>query len=378
MATVTEQDILAALAGVNDPDKQKDVVSAGMIEGVQVKDGHVAFAVQVMPEEGSAKEPVRKACETAVYAVPGVLSVSAVLTAHRAAPELMPQPAPKPAAGPHGNQQAPAKPGIPGVKSIIAVASGKGGVGKSTVAVNLALGLAAEGNRVGLLDCDIYGPSIPRMMGIKGRPEATEDNRIVPMENHGLVCMSMGFLVDEETPMIWRGPMVMSALEQMMHDVEWGELDVMVCDLPPGTGDAQLTMAQRVPLVGAVIVSTPQDVALADARKAYAMFEKVDVPIFGFVENMSYFVCPNCDERHEIFSHGGARSEAERLGVEFLGEIPLISQIRETSDSGRPVVASDPDGTQAKIFRELARRVAMLIDESQAETAATAPRIIIE
>jgi len=267
MATVTEQDILTALAGVNDPDKQKDVVSAGMIDGVQVKDGHVAFAVQVSPEEGTAKESVRKACETAVYAVPGVLSVSAVLTAHRAAPQLTPQPAPQSAAGPQGAQPAPAKPGIPGVKSIVAVASGKGGVGKSTVAVNLALGLAAEGNRVGLLDCDIYGPSVPRMMGINGRPESTEDNRIVPMENHGLVCMSMGFLVDEETPMIWRGPMVMSALEQMMREVEWGELDVMVCDLPPGTGDAQLTMAQRVPLAGAVIVSTPQDVALADVRK---------------------------------------------------------------------------------------------------------------
>ena len=374
MATVTEQDIMDALAGVNDPDHGKDVVSLGMVEGVQVKDGHVAFAIQVSPEEGSAKDPVRKACEDAVYGVPGVLSVTAVLTAHKAA-----EPAPaEPAGASASHPNTLAKPGIPGVKSMIAVASGKGGVGKSTVAVNLALALSAEGMRVGLLDCDIYGPSVPRMMGISGRPEASDGNRLLPMENHGIVCMSIGFLVEEETPMIWRGPMVMSALEQLMRDVEWGELDVMVCDLPPGTGDAQLTMAQRVPLAGAVIVSTPQDVALADARKAYAMFEKVDVPVFGFIENMSYFLCPHCGDRTEIFGHGGTRRESERLGVEFLGEIPLITEIRETSDSGRPVVAGSPDGTEAGIFRDVARRVATKIQESLAATEATTPRIVIQ
>lgn len=372
MASVTEQDVLDALTTVNDPDKGKDVVSLDMIEGVQLKDGHVAFAIKVSPEEGSAKEPVRKACEKAVYAVPGVLSVTAVLTAHRPAAQATPKPTAQPA------PDTPPKPGIPGVKSIIAVASGKGGVGKSTVAVNLALGLAAEGRRVGILDCDIYGPSVPRMMGISDRPTATDGDRLPAMKNHGVVCMSMGFLVDEETPMIWRGPMVMSALEQLMRDVDWGELDVMVCDLPPGTGDAQLTMAQRVPLAGAVVVSTPQDVALADVRKAYAMFEKVNVPVFGFVENMSYFQCPHCGERTEIFGHGGAKREAERLGVEFLGEIPLITQIRETSDSGQPVVASDPTGTEATVFREIARRVATKIDESLAVTEATAPRIVIQ
>lgn len=373
MTTVTEQDVLEALAKVTDPDRRLDVVSLGMIEGVQVKDGHVAFAVQVPPEEGPAKEPVRKACEKAVYGVPGVLSVTAVLTAHHPAAQSAPAAAP-----PRDTSNTVAKPGIPGVKSIVAVASGKGGVGKSTVAVNLALGLATEGMRVGILDCDIYGPSIPRMMGISGRPVSPDGKRLMPMANHGLVCMSMGFLVEEDTPMIWRGPMVMSALEQLMRDVEWGTLDVMVCDLPPGTGDAQLTMAQRVPLTGAVIVSTPQDVALADVRKAYAMFEKVDVPVFGFIENMSYFQCPHCGDRTEIFGHGGARQEAERLGVDFLGEIPLVPQIRETSDSGTPVIAIDPSGTEATIFEDIAGRVAVRIEQALAAAEASAPRIVIQ
>ena len=305
--------------------------------------------------------------------MPGVLSVTAVLTAHRSAAQSAPAAAP-----PRDTSNTVAKPGIPGVKSIVAVASGKGGVGKSTVAVNLALGLATEGMRVGILDCDIYGPSIPRMMGISGRPVSPDGNRLMPMANHGLVCMSMGFLVEEDTPMIWRGPMVMSALEQLMRDVEWGKLDVMVCDLPPGTGDAQLTMAQRVPLTGAVIVSTPQDVALADVRKAYAMFEKVDVPVFGFIENMSYFQCPHCGDRTEIFGHGGARQEAERLGVDFLGEIPLVPQIRETSDSGTPVIATDPSGMEATIFEDIAGRVAVKIEQALAAAEASAPRIVIQ
>ena len=373
MAIVTEKDVLEALAKVIDPDTRKDVVSSGMIEGIQIKDGNIAFAIQVSPEDGPNKEPVRKACEEAVYDVPGTLSVTAVLTAHRKASQTTSAPTPR-QAGPRGAD----KRGIPGVQSIIAVASGKGGVGKSTVAVNLALGLATEGKRVGLLDCDIYGPSIPRMMGINKRPSAPDGERLLPMQNHGIVCMSMGFLVEEDTPMIWRGPMVMSALEQLMQDVEWGELDVMVCDLPPGTGDAQLTMAQRVPLTGAIVVSTPQDVALADVRKAYAMFEKVDVPVLGFVENMSFFHCPHCGERTEIFGHGGARQEAEKLGVDFLGEIPLLPQIRATSDSGMPVIASDPSGVEAAIFESIASRVAIKIEDALEKSELAPPRIVIQ
>ncbi len=373
MATVSEQDVLEALGAVVDPDRRRDVVGLGLIEGLQVKDGHVAFAIRVSPEEGPAKEPVRKACERAVQGVPGVLSVTAVLTAHRPAGRTAPAAAP-----PRDAPGAAARPGIPGVGAIVAVASGKGGVGKSTVAVNLALGLATEGMRVGLLDCDIYGPSIPRMMGLSGRPVSPDGKRLLPMENHGLVCMSMGFLVDEDTPMIWRGPMVMSALEQLMRDVDWGALDVLVCDLPPGTGDAQLTMAQRVPLTGAVIVSTPQDVALADVRKACAMFGKVDVPVFGFVENMSYFRCPHCGDRTEIFGHGGARQEARRLGVDFLGEIPLVPLIRETSDSGTPIIAGDPSGAEAAVFEDIAGRVAVKIEQALAAAEAAAPRIVIQ
>jgi ATP-binding protein involved in chromosome partitioning len=246
---------------------------------------------------------------------------------------------------------------VPGVKSIVAVASGKGGVGKSTVAVNLALAFAANGLKVGLLDADIYGPSMPRMMGIAGKPTSRDGRALEPMRNYGIKCMSMGFLVPEETPMIWRGPMVMSAIQQMLRDVAWGELDLLVVDLPPGTGDAQLTMAQQVPLSGAVIISTPQDIALLDARKGLNMFRKVDVPVLGFIENMSYFLCPHCGERSEIFSHGGARREAEKLGVEFLGEVPLDIAIRETSDEGRPIVVSQPETAHAKLFRAIAERL---------------------
>ncbi|HKW54622.1 MAG TPA: iron-sulfur cluster carrier protein ApbC, partial [Stellaceae bacterium] len=277
---------------------------------------------------------------------------------------------PRPAA-PAGAQQ---RPMVPGVRSIIAVASGKGGVGKSTVAVNLALGLAAIGLKVGLLDADIYGPSVPRMLAISGRPQSRDGKVLEPMANYGLRCMSMGFLVPEDTPMIWRGPMVMSALQQMLRDVDWGELDVMVVDMPPGTGDAQLTMAQQVPLSGAVIVSTPQDIALLDARKGLNMFRKVDVPVLGIVENMSYFLCPHCGERSEIFSHGGARREAEKLGTDFLGEVPLDIAIRETSDEGRPIVVAQPDSTNAQIFRDMASRIA----EKLGSARRAAPKIVVE
>jgi ATP-binding protein involved in chromosome partitioning len=260
----------------------------------------------------------------------------------------------------------------------VAVASGKGGVGKSTTAINLALGLVALGLKVGVLDADIYGPSVPRMLGISGRPQSPDGQKLLPLSNHGLVCMSIGFLVPEDTPTIWRGPMVMSAITQMLRDVEWGTLDVLVVDLPPGTGDAQLTMSQNVPLSGAVIVSTPQDIALLDARKGLNMFRRVDVPVFGIVENMSYFVCPHCGERSEIFSHGGARAEAAKLGTDFLGEVPLHIDIRETSDGGNPITVSKPDSVHAKIYKDIAARVWQKVEESAGAAASRAPRIVIQ
>jgi ATP-binding protein involved in chromosome partitioning len=265
--------------------------------------------------------------------------------------------------------------GVPGVEAIIAVASGKGGVGKSTTAVNLALGLAALGLKVGMLDADIYGPSLPKLLAIKERPQTIGGSRLKPITRYGLTVMSIGFLIDEETPMIWRGPMVISALTQMLREVEWGTLDVMVVDMPPGTGDAQLTMAQQVPLKGAVIVSTPQDLALIDARRGVAMFNRVNVPVLGIIENMSYFVCPHCGTRSDIFAHGGARHEAERLGVPFLGEVPLHMAIREKSDAGLPVVATEPDGPHAKIYRDIA---ATLRDRLAGGVGRSAPKIVIE
>ncbi len=379
MSAITEDAILAALRTVRDGDRG-DLVGLGMISGVQVKDGHVAFAIEVDPARGPALEPLRRAAEKAVDALPGVLSVTAVLTAHRSgAPARAPQGQghahghahpPRGAASPADNRGA-----IPGVQAIVAVASGKGGVGKSTTAVNLALGLAANGLRVGILDADIYGPSMPRMTGISGRPTSHDGRVLEPMERHGLKVMSIGFLVAEDTPMIWRGPMVMSALQQMLRDVNWGPLDILVVDMPPGTGDAQLTMAQQVPLAGAVIVSTPQDIALLDARKGLNMFRKVDVPVLGIVENMSYFCCPNCGHRSEIFGHGGARREAEKLGTEFLAEIPLDIAIRETSDGGTPIVVTEPDGPHAKVFRALAARVWELVGTGDARRAP--PRIVV-
>ncbi|HUC63914.1 MAG TPA: iron-sulfur cluster carrier protein ApbC [Stellaceae bacterium] len=373
MSGLSEQQVLAALRQVTDPDRGKDIVSLGMISGVQLREGHVGFAIEVDAQRGPKLEPLRKAAEKAVEALPGVLSVTAVLTAQKAAAPGRAAPQPQPHGHAHG-QGGGAKALVPGVRSIIAVASGKGGVGKSTVAANLALGLAAAGLEVGLLDADIYGPSMPRMLGISGRPASRDGKALQPMRNHGIKCMSMGFLVPEDTPMIWRGPMVMSALQQMLRDVEWGELDVMVVDLPPGTGDAQLTMAQQVPLAGAVIVSTPQDIALLDARKGLNMFRRVDVPVLGIVENMSYFRCPHCGGRSDIFSHGGARREAERLGVEFLGEVPLDILIRETSDAGQPIVVSHPDSEHAAIFRRMAARLAETLGSARRQ----APRIVVE
>ncbi|HUT48319.1 MAG TPA: Mrp/NBP35 family ATP-binding protein [Alphaproteobacteria bacterium] len=380
MAGVSENTVMAALGQVHDPDRGKDIVALGMVQGLVIRDGNVGFSIEVEPARGPGFEPVRKAAEGAVLAIKGVVSVTAVLTAERApgSQPASPGPAPRPGPPPGPAAQAtpqPRKTLAPGVKSIVAVASGKGGVGKSTTAVNLALALHAAGHSVGLLDADVYGPSVPRMLGIEGQP--TVHNEVLsPMIGHGIKAMSMGFLVDEETPMIWRGPMVMGALEQMLRDVDWGELDVMVVDMPPGTGDAQLTMAQRVPLAGAIIVSTPQDIALLDARKGLNMFRKVDVPVLGIVENMSLYICPNCGHEAHIFSHGGARKEAERLGIDFLGEIPLDIEIRETSDGGRPIVTSNPGSPHAKAYRSIAEKIWVKLEAREGVRAA--PKIVVQ
>ena len=336
MSQVTKEVVLAQLKQVTGPDFEGDIVSLGLVSDIFIADNKVFFSITVPSDRAQAMEPLRQRAEKLVKDIPGVAGALVTLTAERKggrtsddAPQNRPKPAPqpapqaRPAAHAHAAPQAPAKPGIPGVGKIIAVASGKGGVGKSTTSVNIALGLQALGLKVGILDADVYGPSMPRLMGISGRPETTNGRIMKPMSNYGIKVMSMGFLVEEETPMIWRGPMVMSALTQMMREVEWGDLDVMVVDMPPGTGDTQLTMAQQVPLAGAVIVSTPQDLALIDARKGLNMFAKVNVPLLGIVENMSYFIAPDTGKRYDIFGHGGAQREAERLNVPFLGAVPL-------------------------------------------------------
>ena len=381
MAGVSEQQILDSLKKVIDPDSGKDIVSAGMIRGLQTKDGHVAFAIEVDPDKGAGREPLRKEAEEVVHDLGGVISATVVLTADRSAQgpgQGQPSPSGKPPLDHGGAPGGPTPALLPGVAAIVAVASGKGGVGKSTTAVNLALGLAASGHKTGLLDADIYGPSMPRMMGITGQPSSSDGTTLAAMENYGIKVMSMGFLVEEDTPMIWRGPMVQSALEQMMRDVSWGELDIMVVDMPPGTGDIHLTLAQKVPLTGAVIISTPQDIALMDARKGLNMFRKVGVPVFGLIENMSYFTCPKCGERSEIFSHGGAKVEADRLGIDFLGEIPLDIIIRETSDGGRPIVVSEPESEHALTYRAIADKVWEKIEHSPSDEAASAPKIVIQ
>ena len=371
---LTRDEVLRALDQVIDPVSGRSVVQQDMIAGLVLKDGHAGFALEVAPARGPGAEPLRKACETAVAALPGVLSVTAVLTAHQGDGQQVAE---------HHHVRAPAKPrpqhappppqGIPGVAAIIAVASGKGGVGKSTVAVNLALGLSKLGLKVGLLDADIYGPSVPRLLDIREKP-GTDGKKLIPIEKYGIKAMSIGFLVKEDEAMIWRGPMVQSALTQMLADVAWAPLDVLVLDMPPGTGDAQLTIAQRVPLKGAVIVSTPQDIALIDARKAITMFQKVKVPILGIVENMSMFICENCGHAHPIFGHGGARDTAAALGAPFLGEIPLVPKIRELSDAGTPVAVAEPDGAEAAAFLAVAEKVAAALQTP----ARPAPKIVLE
>ena len=371
---VSKEQVLATLEGVRSPDGVP-LPSSGTLSEVVAGDGKVFFSITVDAGAVKAWEPVRQRAEQAVRALPGVQSALVALTAERKAGAAPPRPA-------HGGSPGAARPstrqeavqGIPGVEAIIAVASGKGGVGKSTTAVNLALGLNALGLKVGILDADIYGPSLPKLLAIKERPQTIGGTRLKPITRYGLTVMSIGFLIEEETPMIWRGPMVMSALTQMLREVEWGTLDIMVVDMPPGTGDAQLTMAQQVPLKGAVIVSTPQDLALMDARRGIAMFKRVNVPVLGIVENMSYFLCPQCGTRADIFGHGGARHEAQRHGVPFLGEVPLHMRIRESSDAGLPVVATEPDGPHAAVYRS----IAVAVRDQLKASGRAAPKIVIE
>jgi ATP-binding protein involved in chromosome partitioning len=365
-----EEQVRQSLRAVIDPELGDTIVDLGMVRTIAVTGGDVivdvALTIAACPLRSQIERDVRGQIEALDWVGAVEIRIATMDAAERAA--VMARARWK------AREDAP-ETAIPATTRVLAVASGKGGVGKSTTAVNLALGLRDLGLKVGLLDADIYGPSMPRLLGLKGRPQTRGGNLLIPMDGHGLKAMSIGFLVEEETPMIWRGPMVMSALTQMLREVEWGTLDIMVVDMPPGTGDAQLTMAQQVPLKGAVIVSTPQDLALIDARRGIAMFNRVNVPVLGIVENMSYFLCPHCGTRSDIFAHGGARHEAERLGVPFLGEVPLHMEIRERSDAGLPVVATVPDGPHARIYRDIAAKVR---DQLAGRSGKAAPKIVIE
>jgi ATP-binding protein involved in chromosome partitioning len=374
---VSRDEVLAALAPIPGPDGRTSLRDSGAVSGVTIRDGKVFVAIAIDPARAKAMELMRAEAEAAIRAIPGVAGAVVTLTAEsaRAVADASPGHSHESKAPPsrHGRPSEP----LPGVKHIIAVASGKGGVGKSTVACNLAVGLAQLGLAVGVLDADLFGPSMPKLFGLHSKPGLAPDGkRLIPLESVGVKVMSIGFLIDEGAPVVWRGPMVVSALNQLLREVVWGELDVLVVDMPPGTGDTQLTMAQNVPLAGAVIVSTPQDLALIDARRGIAMFNQVKVPLLGVVENMSYFVCPHCGGRTDIFSHGGARKEAEKLGVPFLGEVPLDIAIRTNSDEGRPVIASMPGSPQADALLQIAQRVADTLIAG-APGAKPAPRIRI-
>jgi ATP-binding protein involved in chromosome partitioning len=375
---VTEAAIRDVLARVTDPASGQGFDSLGRIAGLSIGAGnHIQLAIAVEAKHAAGAESFRRAAAAALAALPGVGEVTVILTAERPPP---PTPgrgrgqggaAPTPAAGGEGLH-------LPGVAAMLAIASGKGGVGKSTTAINLAVALAQTGKRVALLDADIYGPSIPRLAGLSGRAASPDGKTIRPREAHGVKLMSIGFLIAPEQAMVWRGPMVSGALQQMLRDTDWGAIDILLVDMPPGTGDIALTLAQRFPLCGAVIVSTPQDLALIDARKAIAMFQKVEVPILGLVENMSYFLCPHCGERSDIFAHGGARHDAEAMGLPFLGEVPLELAIRLGSDEGAPITAAAPESPAAALYRALAARLAANIERRLADTARPAPKILIE
>jgi ATP-binding protein involved in chromosome partitioning len=373
---VSRDEVLAALAPIPGPDGRTSLRDSGAVSGVTIRDGKVFVAIAIDPARAKAMELMRAEAEAAVRAIPGVAGAVVTLTAEaaRVVAGASPGHAHDSKAPPvrHGRPSEP----LPGVKHIIAVASGKGGVGKSTVACNLAVGLGKLGLKVGVLDADLFGPSMPKLFGLNSKPSIAPDGkRLIPLESFGVKVISIGFLIEEGSPVVWRGPMVVSALNQLLREVVWGELDVLVVDMPPGTGDTQLTMAQNVPLAGAVIVSTPQDLALIDARRGIAMFNQVKIPLLGVVENMSYFVCPHCGGRTDVFSHGGARAEAQKLGVPFLGEVPLDIAIRANSDDGRPVIVSMPETPQANAFVEIARRVADTL--AAGAGAKPAPRIRI-
>jgi len=361
MSNVTQEQIEEAIKGYIEPNMGKDLVSTKCVKSVDIDGDKVKVTVVLgFPAKGVVDD-IAAAVKAAVTAVDGVSScevdVSWKIVAHSVQKSLKP---------------------IDNVKNIIAVASGKGGVGKSTTAVNLALALAAEGATVGILDADIYGPSQPRMLGISGKPESKDGNSLEPMTSYDIQAMSIGFLIDEETPMIWRGPMVTQALEQLLNDTNWSDLDYLIIDLPPGTGDTQLTLAQKVPVSGAVIVTTPQDIALLDARKGFKMFEKVEVPVLGIVENMSIHICSNCGHEEHIFGEGGGTRMAEQYGVDFLGALPLEMRIREEADSGKPTVVAEPESRPAQIYREIARKAAAKLAMQAKSYAAKFPNIVIQ
>lgn len=361
MAELSRLQIETALKEIEDRYLEKDLVSAGEIKDIRIEGGAVGVDLKFgYPVKGYAPE-IEKAVRERIGRLPGVESIDVTITtnivSHAVQRNLKP---------------------LAGIKNIIAVASGKGGVGKSTTAVNLALALAAEGAKVGILDADIYGPSQPRMLGIEGKPETKDGRMLEPMENYGIKAMSIGFLIDEETPMIWRGPMVTQALEQLLSDTRWGELDYLVIDLPPGTGDIQLTLSQKIPVSGAVIVTTPQDIALLDARKGLKMFEKVEVPVLGIIENMSLHICSKCGHEEHIFGEGGGQRMAEDYNVELLGALPLDIRIREQADNGKPTVAADPDSRIAEIYREIARRTAAQLAQKAKDFSSKFPNIVIQ
>ena len=360
MVEITEDDVIAALRGVIDPSQGKSVVELGMVSAVHVKQTNVSFALEVPAHRGPAMEPVRQAAEKAARAIPGVTSATVVVTAHAGAAT----------AGDAAPDETVERVHDIKVRRFVAVASGKGGVGKSTTAVNLAIALRLEGLRVGLLDADVYGPSLPRMLGVSGRPAAAGGDMVRPLENYGVHLMSMGLLVPDDTAMIWRGPMVQSALTQMLDSVAWGTLDVIIIDLPPGTGDIQISLAQQVNLAGAVVVSTPQDIALLDVVKAITMFDKAEVPVLGMIQNMAYWSCPDCGRTDHIFGHDGVTGEASRRGIEMLGEIPLSLEVRAGGDSGTPVVVANPRSVQAKTYRQIARRLMDVADLQREEEEA--------